>query len=78
MKNVKQHFCVICGETDETKFYVKRKNKCINCIKKEYNTLSYEDKLIYINKQKNWRCENLITFRLLQAKHRANRKKNII
>jgi len=67
-----EHKCVICGVCEVNNFYPKRKNKCKSCISNEYKTR--EDKKDYINKQRKWRSNNLIHYRVESAKHRAVRK----
>lgn len=64
--------CVICGGDDSINFYPQRKNKCKVCLSNEYK--NREDKTHYINKQKEWRSNNLIHYRVQSAKHRALRK----
>jgi hypothetical protein len=64
--------CVICRGDDSINFYPQRKNKCKVCLSNEYK--NREDKTHYINKQKEWRSNNLIHYRVQSAKHRALRK----
>lgn len=64
--------CVICGGDESINFYPQRKNKCKVCLSNEYK--NREDKTHYINKQKEWRSNNLIHYRVQSAKHRALRK----
>lgn len=64
--------CIICGNDEISDFYHKRKNKCKVCLSNEYR--SREDKEDYINKQRIWRSNNLIHYRVESAKHRALRK----
>lgn len=78
-RKIKKNFICLCGEIDESKFYISNKNKCKKCIlKKEnlkYKNKSDEEKNYYKLKQKNWASKNLIKIRVLAAKHRALRKK---
>jgi len=67
----KERKCLLCGETNEDKFYINRKNKCKYCQSVEYHNRT--DKKEYIEKQQNWVSNNLIHFRVLSAKHRAIR-----
>jgi hypothetical protein len=73
--------CEMCGEIDVDKFYPKRKNKCKKCILSKrnvrYQKMGENEKKIYSQKQKDWRSNNLIKYRVESAKHRAIRK-NII
>jgi hypothetical protein len=69
-----EKLCIICGENDEVMFYSSRKNKCKKCISDDYNNKSGDDKKEYINKQKKWRDNNLIRYRVESAKHRSIRK----
>ena len=64
--------CVICGDSEIYNFYPKRKNKCKVCLSKEYKNRGDKDE--YIKKQKEWRSNNLIHYRVMSAKHRATRK----
>ena len=64
--------CSICGECNVEHFYIKRKNKCKKCLSHEYK--NREDKNDYIDKQRKWRSNNLIHYRVESAKHRAIRK----
>lgn len=67
--------CVICGDCDIINFYPKRKNKCKTCLSNYYK--NREDKDVYISKQRKWRSNNLIHYRVESAKHRALRKGTI-
>ncbi len=69
------HFCNDCGETDISKFYISKKSRCISCYSNRYKIMSDKDKSVYIKKQKGWRLNNLIRYRVLSAKHRAIRGK---
>lgn len=69
-----EKLCIICGENNEDMFYLKRKNKCKKCMSDEYKNKTNEEKTNYINKQKKWRDNNLIRYRVESAKHRAIRK----
>lgn len=40
--NKQEHKCKFCGETNETKFYPLRKNKCIDC----YSSIAFKHKII--------------------------------
>ena len=55
-------------------FYPNRKNKGKKCMSDEYKNKSEDDKKEYIDKQKKWRDNNLIRYRVDSAKHRAIRK----
>jgi len=59
----------VCGTTDKSKFYKKRKNKCKKCISNEYK--NRPDKEKYVEKQKRWVNNNIIQFRVLAAKYRS-------
>ena len=63
--------CIICNDTDTNSFYKGRKNKCKTCMSNEYK--NREDKKDYIVKQKKWRGENILHYRVESAKHRAKR-----
>jgi len=67
-----EYKCVVCGDCEVINFYPKRKNKCKSCMSNEYK--NREDKEDYINKQRKWRSNNLIHYRVESAKHRALRK----
>jgi len=69
-----EKLCIICGENDGIMFYQNRKNKCKKCMSNEYKNKSEDEKKEYINKQKKWRDNNLIRYRVDSSKHRANRK----
>lgn len=46
-KEIMQHYCVYCGETDPTKFYKDNKTMCKECTKKlSRNTIPLEEKLL--------------------------------
>ena len=63
--------CIICNETDSNCFYKSRKNKCKSCMSNEYR--DREDKEDYIVKQRKWRGENILHYRVESAKHRSKR-----
>jgi hypothetical protein len=67
--------CNVCGETSPVMFYRGRKNKCKGCISNESKLkyLNMGDKSDYIKKQKEWRSENVLHFRVESAKHRSKR-----
>jgi hypothetical protein len=67
-----EYKCVVCGDCEVINFYPKRKNKCKSCMSNEYK--NREDKEDYINKQRKWRSNNLIHYRVESARHRALRK----
>lgn len=77
---LKNYLCSECGETDYNNFYPKRKNKCKKCVllssQKNYSYIKMNDdeKKIYIEKQREWRSNNLIHYRVESARHRALRK----
>jgi hypothetical protein len=70
--------CEICGEIDLNNFYPQRKNKCKKCIlSKEnvrYQKMDENEKKQYSQKQREWRSNNIIKYRVESAKHRAIRK----
>lgn len=78
----KNYSCNICGENIKDNFYPKRKTKCKKCIlldstkNYKYQTMTEEEKKIYMEKQKEWISKNIIKVRVLAAKHRSI-KKNI-
>ena len=63
--------CILCNETDSTLFYKSRKNKCKSCMSTEYK--NRKDKQEYIEKQKYWRSNNILHYRVESAKHRSKR-----
>jgi len=74
-QNIKKE-CKKCGETDTLKFYHNNKSKCKKCSLLELK-LKYENNELgnVYKKAENWRNLNFIRVRVLQAKHRAKRKK---
>lgn len=71
----KEYKCKVCYSTDKEDFYISYKNKCkkcklIECSEKYRNRT---DKKEYIKKQAEWVNKNIIRFRLLAAKNRAER-----
>jgi predicted DNA-binding protein YlxM (UPF0122 family) len=72
---IKSFNCTICGDVDPLNFYPTHKSKCKKCNLKE-------KKIKYINgdlsgslaKNKEWRKENFIRLRVMNAKHSAKRK----
>ena len=70
-RNINEYCCIVCGDKSPTSFYSRRKNKCKTCLSFDYkNNIDKED---YIEKQKKWRGNNLIHYRVESAKHRAKR-----
>lgn len=72
-RNNIEHCCVICGEINTDLFYSSRKNKCKSCISDNYkNNIDKEE---YIDKQRVWRSNNILHYRVESARHRAKRNK---
>jgi len=70
-RNINEHCCIVCGEKTPSLFYSSRKNKCKTCLSLNYkNNIDKEE---YIEKQRIWRSNNLIHYRVESAKHRAKR-----
>jgi hypothetical protein len=74
-RNKGNYECKICGETSPDMFYVGRKNKCKTCIcdESKLKYLNMGDKGEYIKKQREWRSENVLHYRVESAKHRSKR-----
>lgn len=72
----KKKLCKICGEEDESMFYIKNKSKCKKCIISEskYKIMNEDEKEKYKDTLKVWRGNNIIRVRVSGAKHRALRK----
>lgn len=75
-KTKKKKLCKICGEEDESLFYITNNNKCKKCILSEtkYKTMDEDEKNKYKDNLKVWRSNNIIRVRVSGAKHRAIRK----
>jgi len=67
----KQPLCGSCGGTDPNAFYSGRKSICKICLSNHYKTR--DDKKEYIEKQKYWRSNNILHYRVESAKHRSKR-----
>jgi hypothetical protein len=67
--------CNVCGVDSSEMFYGGRKNKCKTCISNESKLkyINMDNKGDYINKQKEWRSENVLHYRVESAKHRSKR-----
>ena len=73
---IKSFNCTVCGEIDPLNFYPTHKGKCKKCILKERKIKYINGELSdSLSKNKEWRRENFIHLRVMNAKHSAKRKK---
>lgn len=78
MKKTKECKCKDCGEINPENFYPKNKGRCKSCTlvlaKAKYSGLTEDLKSEYITKYRDWQKDNLVRYRVLSARSRADKK----
>ena len=64
-----------CGESDPSKFYVSRKNKCKACVsrdaKERYHNLDGHGKAMYKGRAREWQKQHIFESRYLSCRDKA-------